>query len=574
MSPTPVQTQWHLGEIDYPLFQEFCRTNETKGVLAELLYARQLNAPDETRSFLNPMATPLADPFGLTDMERAVQRIALARDKGQHIRIIGDYDVDGISATAIMVRGLKRYGVESVSFTMPDRLEDGYGLNNSLLEQALKDAVELVITVDNGIMAHESSQFAKENNLDLIITDHHSLGESLPEAHAILNPKRDHADAPLANICGAAVAFQLCTALNQTTEDLALVGVATIADVMPLLAENRVLTYRGLQELQNGQQPGIQALLRKAKIHPRQVRAEDIAFQIAPRINASGRLGSGSSALKLLLTDDPEEAYYLASELNTINENRKAVERDITQSALEQLENYNPDSKHTIVLSSESWHPGVIGIVASKLQHQFQKPVTMIAIDENGIGRSSARSNNNFSLIEAFQNCSSLFTKFGGHRNAAGMTIEKSNIPEFQKALEEEAQKQSTSTQPTKIVTINAVLAFSTIDAELLTDIDRLEPLGHANPAPVFATFGVKPASGTLRALKGGHLQCTFEHDNQTFRAIGFNMADNIDLNNIPKKVDIAYVPKYNHWQGNTTIQLQLVDIKDSKNNPVIHDKV
>jgi single-stranded-DNA-specific exonuclease len=422
-------------------------------------------------------------------------------------------------------------------------------------------------------MAHESAQFAAENNLDLIITDHHSLGNSLPKAHAVLNPKRQPDDAPLANICGAAVAFQLCTALNQSSNDLALVAIATIADVMPLQGENRLLTHRGLQEIQNGMQPGIQALLRKTKIQSRQVRAEDIAFQIAPRINASGRLGSGGSALELLLTDDPEEADYLASELNTINENRKALERDITRSALEQLERCQSDSKRTIVLADNTWHPGVIGIVASKLQHQFQKPVTMIAIDENGIGRGSARSNNDFSLIEAFQNCSRLFTKFGGHRNAAGMTIEEANIPDFQEALEEEARKQSTPEHPTKSVTINAVLAFSTINAELLSDIDQLEPLGHANPSPVFATFGVKPAQGSLRTLKGGHLQCSFEHDNQTFRAIGFNMAEKIDLNNLPRKVDIAYVPKFNHWQGNTTIQLQLIDIKDSKDHHIKHNK-
>ena len=572
MTPSPVETQWCIPEPDYPAFRSFCSKHDLQGVLAELLFAKNMQTSGDLHSFLHPASNPLADPFGLTDMDKAVERLHAAHEKQEHVRIIGDYDVDGISATALMVRGLRALGIENVSYALPDRLEDGYGLNNALLESALRDSVSLVITVDNGIMAHESATFAHENNLDLIITDHHSIGDTLPEACAVLNPKRDAPDAPLANICGAAMAFQLCTALNKSPQNLALVALATIADVMPLHGENRTLTHLGLQEIQQGEQPGIQALLRKAKIQSKRLRAEDIAFQIAPRINASGRLSSGGNALDLLLTDDPDEADYLASQLNMINEDRKEVEREITRSALEMLEDYDLDSKRCIVLANDDWHPGVIGIVASKLQHQFQKPVALIALDENGVGRSSARSNDTFSLINAFQNCDHLFVKFGGHRNAAGMTIERANIPAFQEAMEAEAVDQSTSTRPVKSIHINAILPFTTVDNELLGDIDRFEPMGHANPSPVFATFGVKPVPGSARALKGGHLQCTFEHDKQTFRAIGFNMADRFDPGNLPSKVDIAYIPKFNHWQGNTTIQLHLVDIKDSKNNSISHE--
>ena len=565
--PGRVDTQWSIRESDFGGFKAFCEDCELSGVLAELLYSRFAPDPKDIRAFLHPAVTPLADPFSLTDMDKAVERIALARSTNQHVRIIGDYDVDGISATALMIRGLRRYGIETVSYALPDRLEDGYGLNNSLLDAARDDGVALVITVDNGIMAHDSALYAAEQGLDLIITDHHSLGDTLPVAYAVLNPKRDSPDSPLAEICGAAMAFQLCRALNDSTEDLALVALATIADVMPLLGENRILTHLGLLEMQKGHQPGIQALLRKTNIAARKVRAEDIAFQIAPRINASGRLGSGNNALDLLLTDNPEEADYLASELNTINEDRKAVEREITECALDLLGKYDLDSSRTIVLASDTWHTGVIGIVASKLQHQFQKPVALVAVDKSGIGRSSARSNPHFNLINAFQNCSHLFTKYGGHHSAAGMTIEQSNIDAFREALEEEACQQAAPLNPHKPIAIDAVLSFSSIDTELMGDIDRLEPYGHANRSPMFATFGVKPVPGSARILNGGHLQCTFEHDKRTFRAIGFNMSDTIDVENLPAKLDIAYIPKYNHWQGNTTVQLHLFDVKDSKSN-------
>ena len=567
MSSTMLETAWRLPVVDREKFFTFSHTHQLQGILAELMYARNFSSAQAVTHFLRPQSVHLSDPFLLTDMELAVARIAQAKEAQEHVRIIGDYDVDGIAATAVLARGLRRYGLENVSYALPNRLEDGYGLNTNILEQAKKDDVSLVITVDNGIVAHEEAAYAATQGMDLIITDHHTLGETLPKACAVINPKREAETSPFHAICGTAVAFELCTALNKSHDDLALVALATIADVMPLQGENRLLTERGIEDMRRGLQPGVQALIQQAKLNFRDVKAEDMAFQVAPRINASGRLGSGSGALQLLMTDDRDEAKYLARELNDINENRKEVERVITEEAYAQLADHALDGKRSIVLSSRTWHPGVIGIVASKLQHRYHKPTMIIAVDEEGVGRGSGRSNDAFSLIDALQQCSPLFSKFGGHRNAAGVTIDEANIPALWDALEEEAVRQSTSANPVRELSIDAILPFSSIDAELLSEVDRLEPIGHGNPAPIFATFGAKLLPNSTRMLNGGHLQCSLEHDKRTFRAIGFNMAERLDFERLPARVDVAYIPKYNHWQGNTTIQLHLIDIKDSKKN-------
>ena len=569
MSDAPLKTRWLVPDYDLAALKVFFNDFDIRGVLGELLYARRPGSRAELSLFLNPSLDELGDPFALSDMQAAVERITLARDKNEHVRIIGDYDVDGISATAILARGLRRFGVENVTHALPDRLGDGYGLNIRLIDDAKTDGVDLIITVDNGIMAVDEAAHAKALGIDLIVTDHHALGETLPDAVAVINPKRDAADSPHADLCGSAVAFQLCSALNSGHDDLALVAVATVADVMPLTGQNRALTALGLQAMQRDLSPGLTALLRKAELNPKTVRAEDIAFQIAPRINASGRLGTGASALQLLLTDDQDEANYLANELDRVNEERKEVEREITENALEMIATEGYSERRTIVLASDQWHPGVIGIVASKLQHRFHKPVIMIGLDEDGVGRGSGRANDQFSLIDAFHSCSELFVKYGGHVNAAGMTILATNVTAFRDALEAWAATHETPTEPVREIAIDALLPFTEIDSELLGELDKLEPCGHANRAPLFATFGAKVAPGSLRILNGLHVSCSLQQDSRTFKAIGFNMADRIDTDAPPAKVDIAYVPKFNEWRGTTTIQLHLTDIKDSKRNDV-----
>ena len=569
MSADSVHTRWLVPDHDRTTLHDFFDEYDVRGVLGELIYTRKPTSRLELNTFLNPSRAELGDPFALTDMQPAVDRITQARDAQQHVRIIGDYDVDGISATALLARGLRRFGLENVTQVLPDRLGDGYGLNIRLIDEAKSDDVSLIITVDNGIMAIDEAAHAALLGLDIIITDHHALGDALPDAIAVINPKRDAQDSPHAELCGTAVAFQLCTALNKRHDDLALAAVATIADVMPLTGQNRAITALGLEELQRDLLPGLTALLRRAKLNPKTVRAEDIAFQVAPRINASGRLGTGGSALQLLLTDDPDEALFLAGELDRINEERKEVERGITEQAQEMIVERGDGDRRTIVLASDQWHPGVIGIVASKLQHQFHKPVIMIGLDEEGVGRGSGRANDQFSLIDAFQSCPELFEKYGGHTNAAGMTIVRENIESFRQALETWAESLESPTDPIREIGIDAVLPFTEIDSELLGELDKLEPFGQANRAPLFATFGAKIAPNSLRILNGGHLSVSLQQDNRTFKAIGFNMADRINTNSLPKKVDVAYIPKFNEWRGTTTIRLHLTDIKDSKANDV-----
>jgi len=562
MKPAPLRAEWLIPNSDRRVVRSLATGLGVPGIVAELLASRGLTAIPEAQEFLEMRHQSFCDPLGLTGMPAAIDRIKHAKAKSEHVRVFGDYDVDGMAATALMVRGLRRAGLRSVSHAMPNRMTEGYGINTESVAEAARDGVKLLITVDNGINAFGAADEARRRGIDLIITDHHAMDPTLPDACAIINPHQDDPASPAAFLCGAAIAFKLCSALNGGEDDMDLAALATIADVVPLRRENRLIVARGIERIATRAHPGIEALVRQAKLTAREIRAEHVAFQLAPRLNASGRLSDGSAALGLLLSDSSEEAEHLAGELDRLNVERRGIEDGIFAEARRRVEEEIPDDRGTIVLASRGWHPGVIGIVSSRLLGCFGRPVILIAVNEDGIGRGSGRSVRQLHMAEALAACQHLLLKQGGHRLAAGLTIEEAQIPSFVERFEEEARKQMPDDPAPKQIPLDAIVALSELDAALIHMLERLEPFGSENPAPVFGAFGVSIPRRSAQALRGGHLRCVVAHENHSFPAIGFNMAEHWSANDMPEFADVAFRPKFNTWRGETTIQLQLVGLR------------
>ncbi len=556
------RTQWLLPNAERAVVRSLATGLGVQGIVAQILVSRGLTDVQQARAFLEGHHLPLSDPFALTGMRDAVDRIGAAQQRGEHVRVFGDYDVDGMAATAVLTRGLRRFGLRDVSHAMPNRLTEGYGINRDSVVDAARDGVNLLITVDNGINAFDAAEEAARRGIDLIVTDHHTIDEALPQAVAVINPHRDDPAAPFAFACGSAVAFSLCRALTDEDSDLDLVALATVADVVPLRRENRLIVARGLGRIAERAHPGLEALARCAKLNPREIRAEHIAFQLAPRLNASGRLGDGSAALALMLSDSHGEADALAQELDRLNRRRREVEDAISQEALARIEQDRLVDRRTIVLAGRTWHPGVIGIVSARLMGAFGRPVVLIAVDDGGTGRASGRSTPDLHLAEALAACGDLLEKHGGHRLAAGMTIREDRIPEFAERFEAYAAQTMPADPSPATLSLDAIVALSEVNEQLIQTIDRLEPFGAENPAPVFAAFGVRLPRKNARTLRGGHLQCQVAHGDREFPAIGFSLAGKWRPEEMPECVDVAFRPRFNTWRGTTTIQLQLLDLR------------
>lgn len=562
MSVVPMTDKWNMPTEDREAVRAIAAELRVPGLVAQVANARGLRTAEDVQGFLEDARAPLSDPTDLTDMQVAVDRLHRAREASEHIRVFGDYDVDGMAATAILTRGLRRAGAEHVSYAMPDRLADGYGLSPTGVQAAARDGVDVLVTVDNGIGAHEAAAAARAANIDLIVTDHHQIEAGLPDALAVINPKRDDPEHPFSDACGSAVAFKLAWALTGEPADFDLAGVATVADVVPLRRENRQLVLRGMEELAEGTHLGLSALARKAGIQPREIRAENVAFQLAPRINASGRLGSGMTGLKLFFSESEEEADILAARLDETNLERRQIEQEIYDQALPQVEAAVERDQRSLVIAGSGWHPGVIGIVAARLQNTFWRPVVMIALDDEGVGRSSCRSTPDFDIVAALGACDQYLTRYGGHKAAAGMSLRAEDLDAFAAAFEAETARVLPAGIRERALNIDAIASFSEIDSDLLHALDRLEPFGHENPAPLFASYGVSVVRGSVRELRGGHLKCTVKHGGRAFGAIGFNLAPRYAACGSPEEVDVAYRPKFNTWRGETTVQLELKDLK------------
>lgn len=496
-------------------------------LLAGILVARGITDPTEALTLLAG-EEELTDPSLLADMDAACQRIWKAIDNGETIAVFGDYDVDGVTATALLYQHLKGMGA-AVKCMLPSREGDGYGLSKNAIQSMHNKGCSLIVTVDNGISAVEEAEFAALLGMDLIITDHHLPPETLPKAVAVVDPRREDDHSPFKGLCGAGVAFKLCAALDGCPPeemldycgDLAAVG--TVADVMPLVGENRTLVKAGLRQLQQTDRPGFGALLEEVGLAGKPVTAENISYAIAPRINAAGRMDNAVTALQLVLCEDPERAGELAHKLNEINALRQETEQQIFKAAEELLEQ-QPErlDDRIMLLWGRDWHPGVIGIVASRLVERTGRPVIVVTIDANGEGKGSGRSVQGFNLHSCIGSCADLLVRYGGHAMAAGLSVREENLPELRRRLNEWAARECPVLH-TPPLTCDVAIHLDRITVESVRHLDQLAPYGAENPTPVFLLQNAV-VDGVYPVSEGRHSRLRLRQGNACLYAVWFGM--------------------------------------------------
>ncbi|MDD3803551.1 MAG: single-stranded-DNA-specific exonuclease RecJ [bacterium] len=539
--------------------------------LIKILFARNLRREDEIKEFLYPSIENLHDPFEMKGMRETADRIIGAINSKEKIMIFGDYDADGITSTAMLQRFFTLLGNAPIFF-IPNRVEDGYGLSLSGIDYALKNRVSLIVTVDCGITAFQEIEYAKSRGIDVVITDHHEVMNQVPDAVAFINPNRDDETYPFKSLAGCGVAFKLVQAISRLAdykgnviEDfIDFVTLGTVADVVPLLGENRIISHYGLSHLAKTENPGISKLMEVSGIEKRKVTSFHIGFILAPRINAMGRMSNATNAVKLLITDDDSTAEEIANELNTKNRMRQEVDSDVFEEAVSIIESQNLSSSSVIVLAKENWHEGVIGIVASRLVEKYNKPTIMISISD-GLGKGSGRSVESFHLYDALKSVESMLVSFGGHRLAAGLTIKKENIETFRRALQELAAECTCGENDVKRIDIDCEIKLDEITSELEEKLNLLSPFGFMNSKPLFASKNVSIV-GYPSLLKEKHLRVCIKQNRQTFECIWFNNGREM-LKTIasPNKLfDVAFYVSRNEYAGRSLLQLQIVDIKES----------
>ena len=535
-------------------------------IIATILMNRGIADAD---TFITPSENALLDPFLMLGMEEATQRILKAIRDGEKIAIYGDYDVDGITSTAIMVKFLRSHRAD-VIYYIPDRHEEGYGINTDAIDKIHAQGVSLLVTVDCGITAVKEIAYAKELGIDTIITDHHECKEETPDAYCLLNPKQPGCNYPFKKLAGVGVAFKLLQALTLKMhfhmrelidEYIDLVAIGTIADVMPLIGENRIIVKKGLELLKYTVNRGIRALAEVAEINLSGVQTGTIGFMLAPRINAAGRMGDPKCAVELLLARDDITAKRYAEILNDKNRERQETEISILEDALNIIES-TPSIKDdfVIVLAHEGWHHGIIGIVASKISERFNKPCILISTDEEN-GKGSGRSIRSFNLFKALENSSHLMQKFGGHDLAAGLSIKPENIDAFRKEINAYAKECLTEDDFMPILYIDSELPLPYINMNTAEKLSILEPYGMGNACPLFYTKNLSISQ--IRPLsEGKHLKLTLSSDEYSIEAVGFNMGELLDTLTTDDKIDIAFNIDINIYRGVRQLQVLLKDVK------------
>jgi len=538
--------------------------------VCSVLVTRGVTAPDQAKDFLRPRLEHLRDAARLADGHAAAERIAAAVRAGDRILVHGDYDVDGICATALLTRWLRTLGGHIVPF-VPHRLRDGYDFGAAGLAAARAAGATLIVTADCGTVAHETVSSAGREGIDVVITDHHAVPGSLPDAVAVVNPQRPDCEYPDKGLCGTGVAYKLCElvadGLDADSEALVtyldLVALATVADLVPLIGENRVLVHHGLRRFARTRIRGLAALLKVAGVPVAEVTADRLGFVVAPRINAAGRIGESADALRLLLTDDEAEARQLAEQLDTTNRDRRDEDKRTLAEALAMLEReYDPGSDFGVVLAGKGWHPGVIGIVASRVVERIHRPVVMIALDGER-GRGSARSIPGFHLYEALQACSVHMLRFGGHKQAAGMDVTRDSVAALREAFNTEAGSRLNPADLRPRLRTDIVLELEDVDLQLVHWMSYLGPHGIGNPGPIF----VVSAAALQRAKVVGknHLKATLRQGAGRIDAIGFGLAER----HPPEAVmavphDVVCRIERNEWRGTARVQARLIALRAS----------
>jgi single-stranded-DNA-specific exonuclease len=540
--------------------------------VARLLCLRGFADPDLARQFLHPSLDQLHDPFKLTGMTAAVQRLEQAIARRERIAIHGDYDVDGITSTVILRRALEMLGGDVVHF-IPERLRDGYGLQPAAIERLHADGVSLIVSVDCGIRGIEAARRAREIGVDLIITDHHEPDHELPVAVAVLNPKRHDCSYPDKYLAGVGVALKLVQALcgragrsKWLPAFVKIAAIGTLADVVPLVGENRVIARFGLESLTRGPHTvGLRALLDCCGLTGKTIDSYQVAFMLAPRVNAAGRMSTPDIATRLLLATDAaleQEARGLAQQLNDENLRRQQEEAELVTAAKKAIETDPAVGAHNVlVVGGAGWHRGVIGIAASKLVDTYHKPAIVLSIDGD-VAHGSCRSIPDFDMLNALERCADLFVKFGGHRQAAGLTMEAARVPEFRQRINAWADDVLEPDQLRPRLRIDAALPLNGITHDLVRGLDSLGPFGMGNPRPVFHASPVEIVDGP-RTIKERHLKMTFSQQGRRFRAIAWRAAERAGfLEKHRAGVNLAFSLDRNEYQGETYLELNVCDIR------------
>ena len=533
-------------------------------IVAKLLINRGLGDPHKARQFLVADMESLLSPWDLKGMREAVACVTKTMEEGGSIVVYGDYDVDGITATSVVYRFLKRCGA-SVSYYIPERQSEGYGLNLEALEGLIAKGTDLVITVDCGISSYDIVE-AVRDRLALVITDHHEAPALIPRAVAVVDHKQPNCPYPDKNLAGVGVAYKLCQAIWQerTGEvyqaDLDIVALGTVADVVPLVGENRILVQAGLSKMQLQPNRGMEALIDVAGLKDRKITAGHIGYTLAPRLNAAGRVAHATRAVELLTTPSQEEAYEIAEELQETNLERQALERDIHEMARQDVLKQGPDADYVVVVGGQDWHPGVIGIVASRLVEEFYKPTLVISI-KDGIGKGSCRSIDNCNIYEALQSAEDLLIQFGGHQAAAGFSIKEDKIPALRERLAQYCKEHLAETDYLPIVDIDSQVAIDDIDVPLIEEIETLEPYGMANPTPVLALEEATISDLFLMGQQKKHAKVLLEREDSTIDAIAWNRPD-LHASFFPgDRVKVAFTVQKNEWNGHVSPQLMIQDM-------------
>lgn len=538
-------------------------------VIATLLAQRGIDTFEVAKAYFRPHLGQLHDPFLMQDMDKAVARILHAIAQNEAVMVYGDYDVDGTTSVSMLTHFLRSQGIPVTPY-IPDRYAEGYGLSKQGIEAAKEANIQCIVALDCGVKAIAQAEHAASLGIDLIICDHHTPGETLPKALAVLDPKRNDCAYPYKELCGCGVGFKLMQGIAQKqgkdvdtlSAYLDFVAVAIAADIVPITDENRALAFLGLQQIQVASRPGLKAILRDKTTGQN---ISDVVFGAAPRINAAGRMKHGLYAVELLLSSSEQEAANIAGEIETFNTSRKEVEQEITQEALAQIEANSEEENATSVVFSSDWHKGVIGIVASRLIEKYYRPTLVFTKAGEGVLAASARSVRGFDVYAAIDACSAHIIQFGGHKYAAGVTMKESEYNAFKTAFEQHVKNTLVQEQKDPVLDVDVVLPFSSITPKLLRILKQMEPCGPENRSPVFYSEGVLD-NGTAKLVgkDSSHLKARFVQANSSpIDAIGFGLGAKMALLKSKKPLRIAYALEENHWQGNVSVQLRLKDIQE-----------
>lgn len=558
--------KWKINDTQTDIAEKVANEFNISKLVANIIANKGLKDKEEIETFLSPTRKDFYDPFLMPDMKKAVERILKAIDNKEKITIYGDYDVDGITSSTILSRFLEERGIKADIY-IPDRINEGYGLNQNAIKSIAENKTKLIITVDCGITAIKEVELAKELNMDVVVTDHHEPGAEIPNTIAVVDCKRKDNKYPFSELAGVGVAFKLIQALSMKMElpeesylkYLDIVCVGTISDIVPLVSENRTIAKLGLKLVKQTKNIGLRCLL--ASIGYKKIDSNTISFGIAPRINACGRMGQARKALDLLLTNNIEQARKLTDELNECNAKRQEIEKRISDEAIKMLEDPEEQNKPCIILGKEDWHHGVIGIVSSKITEMYSKPSILLCFEDEK-AKGSGRSISGFDLHEALENCNRYIEQFGGHSMAIGITIQKDDFQKFKDDVEEYAKSKNIS-EIVPEIQIDEKIQLQDISIKDVEELSLLEPFGEGNRVPLFQMSGVKISS--IRALsEGKHLKLFLKDDNKYIDAIGFNMGNVADKYTIEDKIDLVGGLELNNYNGKEKMQINLKDIRHS----------